>query len=394
MESKAAAPMTIHPLLDPENQKRAKRYAREKRRFGLAGLAASAAALALFQALGWSARLSRLFAGRSLVAAVLVYAAAFIGWATLWSLPVRWLSGYVHERRWGFSTQTRSGWVSDQVKGFAVSWVFASIGLGLWLFALWLSPRLWWLLAGAGSALIGVVLTALVPVVILPLFNRYTPIADPELTGALRDLLAREGLKSGGFFREDMSRRTRKENAFLAGLGRTKRVVLGDTLAANMTVPEIVSVVGHEVGHDRGRHLWKGIAAGTVEQFAVFFVLDRILRAAVPGFPGPVRFDLAWVPVAVLAGGAVGAILGPLGSALSRRFERDADRFAAARTDPRAFLTALAGLANRNLADAYPRRWVKILTYSHPPIGERLEDVERRAGLDMRSRPASDDPPS
>lgn len=367
----------MNPLLDPERQALARRYEREKRLLGLARTALSFALLLAFFYSGMSRRLAALPA---FVWAFLIYGTALLAWMTILGLPLGFYSGYVREHRWGFSTQTPAGWFSDQVKGFAVSLVLGWAGLALLLLVMARFGAWWWLAAGLGTALVAVVLSTLAPVVIFPIFHRYKPITDEALTRPLAELLAREGLKSGGFFEENMSRRTRKENAFLAGLGRTRRVVLGDTLVRNMTVPEIVGVIGHEVGHYRFRHIWKGIAAGTVEQVAVFFAVDVVMRAAFPAsFLVSPRANVALVPMmAAIGGAAAGAIFGPLGNAVSRHFEKQADIYAVTRTPSgRAFITALAGLANRNLGDAYPARWVKILYYSHPPVGERLDYSER-----------------
>jgi STE24 endopeptidase len=367
----------MHPLLDPEKQALARRYERERRLLGLAGMAWSFALLLTFYYSGISGRLAfrSSFAG-----AFLIYGAVFLTWMTILSLPLAFCAGYVREHKWGFSTQTPAGWMVDQVKGFGVGLVLGWLGLALLLFVMARFGAWWWLVAGLGMAFVAVVMSTLAPVVIFPIFHRYKPITDETLTRPLAEILAREGLKSGGFFEEDMSRRTRKENAFLAGLGRTRRVVLGDTLVKNMSVPEIVGVIGHEVGHYRLRHIWKGIAAGTAEQVVAFFLLDTAMRAAFPAsFLASPRANLALVPMMAAIGGAIaGAVFGPLGNAVSRHFEKQADLYAVIHVpDGRAFITALAGLANRNLGNAYPARWVKILYYSHPPIGERLDACER-----------------
>jgi STE24 endopeptidase len=267
----------------------------------------------------------------------------------------------------------------DQAKSFGLGLVLGSLLLALLLWVMARFPGSWWLIAGMGSAFVSVILATIFPVVILPIFHRYTPIRDEQLTGSLQKILAQEGLKSSGFYQEDMSRKTRKENAFLAGLGKTRRVVLGDNLVENMTNPEIVSIIAHEVGHYKHRHMWKGIALGTIQQIVVFYFLHLIMKAAFPAFLDSTRANLALVPVLlVIAGALSGFFFGPLGNALSRRMEKEADLYAITRIEEkRAFLTALAGLADRNLANAYPARWVKVLYYSHPPIGERLEMLER-----------------
>ncbi len=369
----------IHPLLDPTRQDLARRYEKEKRLLGLAGSALSLAALLVFYFSGLSVSLAHLWNGSPTAWAFLAYVACFLAWLTLLGLPLSYYAGYVHEHKWNFSTQSLGGWLSDQAKSFAIGLILAWIVLAILLGIMARCPRLWWLIAGLAMTLVGVVMATLIPVVILPVFHRYTPVENKELTDALEEILSREGLKSGGFFEEDMSRRTRKENAFLAGLGKTRRVVLGDNLIKHMTVPEIVSVIAHEVGHYRYKHIWKGVLAEALEQLAVFYFLSVVMTALFPGFPGPTRLVLTELPVMLIIGGAAsGFAFGPLGKALMRRFEKQADLYAVSRIgDKRAFAMALAGLADRNLGNAYPARWVKILYYTHPPIGERLEYIEK-----------------
>jgi len=367
----------IHPLLDPKRQEMAKRYEKEKRLVGLAGTAMSLAGLLVFYVSGLSRDLALIAAGRSIAWTFLIYTAVFLAWMTVIGLPSGFYGGYVLEHKWSFSTENVGGWLADQAKSFAVGLVMAWIVLALLLWIMARFPVWWWLVAGLAMAAVSVAAATLFPVVVAPIFHRYTPIEDKKLADALRGILAQEGLKSGGFFREDMSRRTRKENAFLAGLGRTRRVVLGDTLIQHMSVPEIVSIIAHEVGHYRHKHIWKGVAAGTLQQMAVFLLLGVVMRALFSGFPGSPRDVLRVLPVMLIIGGAVsGIVLGPIGNAVSRHFEKQADLYAVRHIEDRhAFATALAGLADRNLGNAYPAWWVKLLFYGHPPIGERLSYV-------------------
>jgi len=246
------------------------------------------------------------------------------------------------------------------------------LGLLLWIMDLF--RGWWWLAASAAMILVSVIFATLFPVLILPIFNKYTPIDDPEIQDTLRKTIQRGGLKSSGFFKEDMSRQTKKENAFLTGLGKTRRVVLGDNLMSNMDTDEINSVIAHEVGHYRHRHILKNIGLGVLQQITVFWLLNEAARQFFPDFLDSARDNLALLPWLIVLGGFFsGFLFGPLGGALSRHFEREADRYSLESTsDPKAFQRAMAGLANRNLANAYPSWWVKWLYYSHPPIGERL----------------------
>lgn len=367
-----------HPLLNPEKQRLARQYEKEKRRLGLAGMLLSLLILLGFYVSGLSTWAAARFPEGSFLWAFLAYGALFLAVITAFGLPLDFYSGYLHEHRWDFSNHTVKSWCWEQCKSFIVGLALLYLFLGLLLSVMARFPDHWWLIAAAVFALVSVVLATLLPVVILPIFNTYTPIEDTELTSALDRILERGGLKAGGFFKEDMSRQTKKENAFLAGLGRTRRVVLADNLMANMDVREIESIIAHEVGHFRRRHIWKNILAGTLQQVLIFFLIHQALRHIFPDFPASARENLAVLPLlAILFGIFSGLFLGPLGQALSRRFERQADAYALASIpDSRAFQTALAGLADRNLSNAYPAWWIKLVYYSHPPIGERLEMAE------------------
>ncbi len=369
----------IHPLLNKESQKKARKYEREKRFLGLAGLVTSLIFLLLFYFSGASQNLANLEVGPSFIWTFLVYVAVLSLSMTIFGFPLAFYSGYVHEHKWNFSNQTVKSWLWEQVKSFLVSLVIFILLLGLLLWIMAAVPHWWWLFAAGAMALVSVVFGTLFPVLIAPIFNKYTPIDDRELTGALEKILSREGLKNSGFFKEDMSRQTKKENAFLAGMGKTRRVVLGDNLLMNMSVPQIESIIAHEVGHYRHHHLIKNILIGTAQQVVVFLILQVSLKALFPQFLSSNSWNLALIPmIAIFIGALTGIFFGPLNNAISRGFEKQADRYALENTgDKRSFLTALAGLADRNLSNAYPQWWVKILYYSHPPIGERLEMADK-----------------
>jgi len=371
---------TPHPLLDPEKQRRARQYEKEKRHLGLTGTLISLLGLLGLYFSGLSSWASGLFADTAFLWVFLAYGALFLSVMTVLGLPLNYTSGFVHEHKWDFSNYTKSSWFWEQCKSFVVSLIFLYVILGILLWVMDHFPQIWWLIASISLATVSVIFATLFPVLILPIFNKYTPIEDEKLTETLERILAQGGLKSSGFFQEDMSRQTKKENAFLAGLGKTRRVVLGDNLMRNMNIPEIESIIAHEVGHYRYRHIWKHILIGTFQQVLTFYLLHHLIRVIYNEFPLSSRENLALLPLLAILIGLLSGFLGPMGQALSRRFERQADAYAlSVCADARPFQTALAGLADRNLANAYPAWWIKLLYYSHPPIGERLESAEKAA---------------
>lgn len=372
----------MHPLLNREQQKLARQYEKEKRLLGLASSCVSLAILLIFYFSGLSSQLANLELAHSIVWPFLVYVSVFYAFVVLLGMPLSFYNGYVHEHKWNFSNHTVKSWLWEHVKSFFVGLFILSIVLGLLLWIMAITPKWWWLGAALAMTLMSVILATLFPIVIAPIFNKYIPIKDKELTEALDAILSRGGLKSSGFFKEDMSRQTKKENAFLAGLGKTRRVVLGDNLMENMTTSEIVSIIAHEVGHHRYKHLWKIILIGMIQQFMIFFILNISIKDIFPQFLTSTRWNLTLFPVFAISLGALsGFFFGPLNNALSRCFEKQADRYALKSIeDKRSFMTALAGLADRNLSNAYPAWWMKILFYSHPPIGERLQAAENHQG--------------
>jgi len=370
--------LNIHPLLDKDKQEKARQYEKENRVLGLVGSLLILGIVLEFYFSSLSYRVSSMFSNVSVFWIFLLYIGIFQLTLFLLGIPLSYYSSYVHEHKWKFSNHTRKSWAWEQVKSFFVNLLLMYLVLGLLFWILVKFPDKWWFIAGLSAALVMVVFATLFPVVILPIFNKYTPIADEKLTKTLARILSTGGLESSGFFKEDMSRQTKKENAFLIGLGRTRRVVLGDNLLDNMSLPEIESIIAHEVGHYRYRHIWKNILLGTGQQLIIFFVLQQLMQYFFPGFPASTRENLVVFPIFVILLGAISMLLfGPLSLALSRNFEHQADHYAlTAVNDKTAFVSALAGLANRNLANAYPARWIKLLYYSHPPIGERLKMAE------------------
>ncbi len=368
----------IHPLLDKKRQLQAKRYEKEKRLLGLSSMVISLVILLVFYFSGLSAWLANLGIDNSIIWTFLLYVATFQIILVFFGFPLNFYSSYIHEHKWNFSNHTVKSWLWEQVKAFFVGLILMFILLGLLFWIMALSPQNWWIIAGLAFAFVSVVLATLFPVVILPIFNKYTPVENRELTDALERILSEAGLRSSGFFKEDMSRQTKKENAFLAGLGKTRRVVLGDNLMESMSIPEIESIIAHEVGHYRNKHIWKNIVIGTLEGVVVFFILNWAMKSIFIQFLSSTKWNLTLFPIfAIFAGGISSLLFGPLSNAISRYFERKADRYALETIqDKKAFMTAMAGLADRNLSNAYPEWWVKLLYYSHPPIGERLTMAE------------------
>ena len=350
---------------DPVQVDRARRYHRP---LYLALLLESAASAVLLLVLAFTAAgdgLYRPLAGEPWWGAAPAFAAIVVGAGTVVRLPIAFWRGYVRERRWGFSTQRLRGWLADRAKGLAVGVVFTA-ALELALVGLARALPHAWPAAAAGAAALAVVLLAFVgPVMLEPLFNRFRPLGDAELARELRGLAARAGVPVRDVLVADASRRTTKVNAYVSGLGRTRRVVLFDTLLERATPEQVQLVVAHELGHRRDRHVLKGTLLGATGAVAA--------TVAVWGALGSHAADPRQLPVVLLVGLALElAALAP-GSALSRRWERAADRCSLELTgDAATFETAHRELAAANLSDLDPPRPLYLLLFSHPTPPERI----------------------
>jgi STE24 endopeptidase len=289
------------------------------------------------------------------------------------TLPIDFWSGFIVEHRHQLSNLSLGGWVWRRIKGYMVGGVIGLILLTGLYELLWLTGPWWWLWAAGGWLLVTLVLGRLVPVLILPLFYRVTPLDDAGLVERLRRLAEGTGLAVEGVYRLHLSQETRKANAALAGLGRTRRVLLGDTLLDQFTPEEIEVVFAHEVGHHVHRHLPKSVAISVVLAACGFALVHVVLSRLAGGLGYAGYDDPAALPLLLLVLGVFGLVLSPLQNAVSRFFERQCDRYALARTGlPRAYRSAFIKLARINKSDPDPHPLVAWLFYDHPPIRERL----------------------
>ena len=363
--------------LDPERQKQAKEYARIRRRLWLVDTVFSAIYAILWLSLGWSIALRNwlLTFTNNQWALVVLFVAIFGGIYSLINLPLSYYSGFVLPHRFGQSNQSFRDWVIDQLKGLAIGAPLGLLLLELLYLALRVTGNLWWLWAAIGMLIFTVLLSNLAPILIMPLFNKYVPLGEEhkELADRLLDLARRANTKVKGVFKFDMSKRTKAANAALTGIGNTRRIVLGDTLINEFSTDEIETVLAHELGHHVHKDIPFLIAFGTLSTTLSLYLASLALNWAIRyfGFSGPA--DVAAFPALGLIFGAYGLITMPIDNAVSRWRERMADDYALQTTGKReAFASAFTRLANQNLGEVDPEKWVVFLFYSHPPLGERI----------------------
>lgn len=365
-------PAEVGEWFEPADVARGRAYHRPLERLGRIRLGLGAAVLVAFIAGQAAPRLAAAVAPSSWVLELVVVVAALYG-ATLVYQP--WFAAHrslFYDRRWGLSTQTPRGFVADQLKALTVG-LLTSLAVLVPLYAVIRSTAAWWFFGWLVVAGFTVVFGFFHPVVIAPVFNRFTPLDDEVLVERLRALADRAGLDVDQVLVADASRRSRAGNAYVAGLGPTRRIVLFDTILG--WPPELIEqVVAHELGHWRHAHLRRRLPVALTSQLLAFVLAavvvswDPLLGAAGVddlGDPASLPLLLAVLPI--------GLTLGSLASSwLSRADERQADLFALdLLAAPEALTAALACLVRRNRADVDPPRWKRLLA-SHPPVAERM----------------------
>jgi STE24 endopeptidase len=292
-------------------------------------------------------------------------------------LPAAWYREFVLERRYGLSTERLGGWLAHQAKTLALGIVFALAAANVVYPLLRLFPSWWWLPAGLALALFTVLLGTIGPVIILPLLYRVKPLEREALRIRLLALAERAGARVLGAYEWGIGDKTRTANAALTGLGSTRRILVSDTMLQDYSEDEIEVVLAHELAHHIHGDIWKGLLFERLTVVAGLYAASRVLERwwSPLGLAGV--HDPAGIPLVLLAAGAVMLLSRPLAFAISRAYERSADRFALALTrNPAAFVSALRRLSAQNLAEEQPTRLTQWLFYSHPPVRERIQAAQ------------------
>jgi STE24 endopeptidase len=296
------------------------------------------------------------------------------------SFPLSFYAGHALEHRFALSRLSLAGWLWRYAKRNLLA-----LGLGLALLVLlfqliWFVGGWWWLAAAAGFFVVSILLGQLMPVVILPLFYKVQRLDDPQLAERMARLAEGTGLSIQGVYRLDLSQETAKANAMLAGLGRTRRVLMGDTLLDQFTPDEIEVIFAHEIGHHVLGHIRKMIVTGVIYSLLGFWVCSRVMLAWAAshyGISSAGQMPPATLPLLMFVLTVFSLVLEPLQNAISRRYERQCDRYALERTGLRgAYTSAFQKLARLNKDDPNPHPLEVLLFHSHPPIHERLAMAE------------------
>ena len=369
-------------VIDAVRQARAREYARTRRVLWFLSTALAGAYLLLWMVLPRGGPIREALHGLVPAGSDLpwtvdlgLFATALVGPWCLLSFPIQFYAGYILPHRYGLSTQTLRGWFGDLGKQAALSLALGAPSLLCLYLLMRAQPSVWWIWAGVLYTLLAVALTALTPIVFLPMFYKFVPLGTEheDLSRRLMILAEAAGTKIRGVYRFDMSRRTRAANAMLIGLGRSRRIVLGDTLLSEFTMDEIETVLAHELAHHVHRDIPLGILLETVFNFLAFFLISLALQWGVDTMGLKAIHDPAGLPILAIASGITGLALMPWFSAYGRWREAKADDYALHATGkPWAFANAMIRLVNQNLAELDPERWVVALFHSHPSPEDRV----------------------
>lgn len=288
------------------------------------------------------------------------------------TLPFAFEAGWRLERKYGLSRESAGGWARDRLKGFAVGVPIAIAAAEAVYFAARTWPAYWWLAAGLMLTAGMVGIAHLAPVLLMPLFVRVKPLDRPALTARIARLSEHAGVPIVGVFEWELGARSSKANAALTGFGRTRRILLSDTLLASYSDDEIEVILAHELSHHVHHDLWSAVAIESALLFAGTYAAHLVIAAAGPRLGLGSAADVATLPLLLLSAGALSLMLAPAARAVSRAHERRADAYALKLTAaPDAFISAMKRLGAQNMAEEHPSALARLFQ-SHPPLAERI----------------------
>ncbi len=287
--------------------------------------------------------------------------------------PIDYYADFVIEHRFKLSNQNFAKWMFKKLKCALVGSVLGVIVLFVFYFLLVHYPQIWWLIFAGFFFLFQILLAQLFPTIILPMFYKLNPLSNDELRGRLNTLVEKFGYKMSGVFSFDLSRETRKANAALTGLGRSRKIIISDTLLEEFTNEEIKVVLAHELGHLVKHHVMKGIAVSAVVSLIGFYIMAQIYSAYAAMMHVAIYY-LGAIPLLAFVMAIFGVIAMPLGNFYSRRIEHEADIFALDATGMRnEFAESMRKLGKLNLTPENPPAWIEKIFFSHPSIGSRIK---------------------
>ncbi len=374
-------PDAVKGIYDEEKYKKQQAYQRENNRFGMiSGSVSFVATLLMFLLFGF-AFVNDIAWGlteNAIVAALIFFGIIMVA-SELLGIPFEVYDTFKIEEKYGFNKTTPKTFILDKIKGGLVGAILGGGLLALIIFIYQKTQNMFWIYAWIVVAVFSIFMAMFYSNLIVPLFNKQTPLEEGELRNAIQKFAAKVGFKLDNIFVIDGSKRSTKANAYFTGLGAKKRIVLYDTLIKDMEIDELVAVLAHEIGHYKKKHVIQGLLLSLIQTGVVLFIfsllinspqLSRALGVAEPNFHiGLVAFGVLYSPVSF--------VLGIFMNVLSRKNEYQADAFAAENYKPEALASALKKLSVKNLSNLTPHPKYVFFHYSHPTLLQRLAHLKR-----------------
>lgn len=295
----------------------------------------------------------------------------------LLGFPLAFYEGYRLEHKFNLSVQKLSAWLKDLFKKQFIELVVILASSEVLYFFLRKAGNSWWIYAALSWIFLSIVLAKLTPLLLIPLFFKSSPVQDENLKQKIISLVDKAGANIKNIFIIDFSKKTKKSNACVCGLGRSRRILLADNLVNEFDREEVCSVVAHELGHEVHKDTIRLLVTASIFSFFAFYILDIFLKGNLKWFGFKEVYDIAAFPLIALGIFLVSLLILPLQNAYTRRREKHADLFALGLTnDPLSFISMMKKLAEKNLADVAPNKIIEFLLYDHPPIEKRIQAAE------------------
>lgn len=308
--------------------------------------------------------------------------------SSLITFPLSFYSDFILEHKYSLSNQTLFKYFLDKFKSLILSVLIGVPILIIFYYLLKNFPDTWWLFFSIAMFFISVVLAQIFPILIFPLFFKLKPIEDDSLIEAIKELAEKSDFKFSRIYSFDLSSKTKKANAALTGLGKTKKIILGDTLLNTLTVDEIKTVLAHEIGHYKLKHIPKNLILSTMQSFLIFYLISGLYKNSVEYLGYESITQISAFPILIMWAFIIGLISTPITNMISRKFEYEADTYAIKFTNlPDAFKSALNKLFDKNLSDKEPHPFVEWYFYSHPSYKKRISNIDNFCNNNLSELP-------
>ncbi|MEO8663947.1 MAG: M48 family metallopeptidase [Ignavibacteria bacterium] len=363
-------------ISDEERVSRSKKYSRTHQILSVTGTIIFFAVMIILIFTGLSKQIEIIafdFTGNKYLALLIFLGIIGFGEGII-NFPLNFYSDYILEHKYDLSNQTLVKFFAEKLKGFILSLVIGVPVILAFYYILNTFGNNWWLALGIFMFIFSVIIGRLAPTLIMPVFYKFKPIENEIIRDRILALCKRTGVTIQGIFSFDMSKNTKKANAAFTGIGKSKRIIIGDTLINNFSENEIETVFAHEVGHYKRRHILKMMAVSTILTFAGLFITAKLYEASLGYFGFESVSQIAALPLLFLYLSLYGLITTPVTNIQSRKYEWEADTFALETTkDKEAFISAMEKLADQNLADKTPNKIIEYLFHSHPSLDKRIQ---------------------